>query len=91
MLVLAFEGKTDVSVYICGLCCLRMGYLREDLRKSIVGSLNRIDYPLLSGPYSKPVRLLVICQSRKQAEYGVTLPQSVRGNQVSDDLVLLVS
>ena len=31
---------------------------RRDLRKSIVGPLNRIDYPLLSGPYSKPVSLL---------------------------------
>ena len=49
---------------------------RRDLRKSIVGLLNRIDYPLLSGPYSKPVSLLVIYRSREQAEYGVTPPQS---------------
>ena len=54
-------------------------YLRKDLMKSIVGSLNRIDYPLLSGPYSRPVSLLLIYRSREQAEYGVTLPQSVRG------------
>jgi len=51
---------------------------RRDLRKSIVGSLDRIDYPLLSGPYLKPVSLLLICRSREQAEFGVTLPQSVR-------------
>ena len=51
---------------------------RRDLSKSIVGSLNRIDYPLLSGPYSKPVSLLMICRSREQAEGGVTLPQSLR-------------
>ena len=43
---------------------------KRDLRKSIVGSLDRIDYPLLSGPYSKPVSLLVICRSREQAECG---------------------
>jgi hypothetical protein len=48
---------------------------RRDLRKSIVGLLNRIDYPLLSGPYSRPVSLLMICRSREQAECGVTLPQ----------------
>ena len=41
---------------------------RRDLRKSIVGSLDRIDYPLLSGPYSGPVSLLIICRSREQAE-----------------------
>ena len=63
---------------------------KGDLRKSIVGSLDRIDNPLLSGPYSKPVSLLLICRSRVQAEYGVTLPQSVRRNQASDDLVLLI-
>ena len=51
------------------------GFLGRDLRKSITGSLDRIDYPLLSGPYSRPVSLLVICQSMKQAEYEMTLPQ----------------
>lgn len=54
-------------------------YLRKDLRKSIVGSLDRIDYQLLSGPYSRSVSLLEVCRSMEQTEYGVTLPQSVRG------------
>ena len=75
----SFKGKTDMSVYIFGLCCQKIEVIeRRYLRKSIVGSLNRIDYPLLSGPYSKPVSLLMICRSREQAQYGVTLPQSVR-------------
>ena len=72
----SFKGKTDMSVYISGLCCQKIEVIeRRDLRKSIVGSLDRIDYPLLSGPYSKPVSLLVICRSREQAECGITLPQ----------------
>ena len=56
----SFKGKTDMSVYISGLCCQKIEVIeRRDLRKSIVGLLNRIDYPLLSGPYSRPVSILV--------------------------------
>ena len=55
----SFKGKTDVSVYISGLYCQKIEVIeRRDLRKSIVGSLDRIDYPLLSGPYSKPISLI---------------------------------
>ena len=61
------------------------------LRKSIVGPLNRTDYPLLSGLYSRSVSLLLIYLSREQAEYGVTFPQSVRGTLADLDFVLWVS
>ena len=72
----SFKGKTDMSVYISGLGCQKIEVIeKRDLRKSIVGLLNRIDYPLLSGPYSGTVSLLSICRSREQAEYGVTLLQ----------------
>ena len=40
----SFKGKTDIGVYISGLCCQKIEVIeRRDLRKSIVGSLNRID------------------------------------------------
>ena len=41
--------------------------------KSIVGSLDRINYPLLSGPYSRLVSMLVSDLQKLGAEYGHSL------------------
>ena len=60
-----------------GVVWLRIGLDLERSEEEHRRFAARIDYPLLSGPYSKPVSLLLICRSRKQAECGVTLPQSL--------------